>query len=75
MELTIGDGKVRHGSLLDVNGTQYRLQITQSDASTKVIQLQNEQTGDTNVVGHSIDGELEFAGILFRAKILDSPGA
>ena len=75
MELTIGDGKVRHGSLLDVNGTRYRLQITQSDANTKVIQLQNEQTGDTNVVGQASDGELEFAGILFRAKILDNPKA
>ncbi len=74
MDITIGAGKVHHGSLLEIKGSRYKLQITRTEDTNAVIELNHLDSGNSTVVGQRVDGELEFAGLLFWAKILDSEG-
>jgi len=74
MDITIGAGKVHHGSLLEIKGSKYKLQITRTEDTNAVIELNHMESGNSTVVGQRVDGELEFAGLLFWAKILDNEG-
>ena len=69
MEITIPAGKVRNGSLLNIHGIRYRLKITDI-GNEHLIELKNEETKESRVVGRIIDGKPKYGPDLIHAKII-----